>query len=71
MNELASATESTGLLPAMDAAAETAPAPSPSDPPAPDSTEEPAPTLEPTEEHKSVYTKAVDRVRSIGLDMRY
>ena len=28
-------------------------------------------TLEPTEEHKSVYTKAVDRVRSIGLDMRY
>lgn len=27
MNELASATESTGLLPAMDAAAETAPAP--------------------------------------------
>ena len=28
-------------------------------------------TITPTEEYTSVYTKAVDRVRSIGLDMRY
>ena len=28
-------------------------------------------TVYPTEEHQDVYTKAVDRVRSIGLDMRY
>lgn len=28
-------------------------------------------TVRPTEEYSNVYTKAVDRVRSIGLDMRY
>ena len=28
-------------------------------------------TVTPTQEHMDVYTKAVDRVRSIGLDMRY
>ena len=28
-------------------------------------------TVRPTDEYSSVYTKAVDRVRSIGLDMRY